>query len=359
TPFIVASRGRGPSAAHACRIKRHCCRSQAFRQRARDDAPAARRRTGASHTARPGHGASRHPGTPRRPPVGTAARHTLPFPAKRRFRRDTGGTGRGPGGGAGTAEPRAPRGAGAGMPVPAPAVRGANKTPAPPYGEFSETSTRSEPIRLCQNPDPTRSRSLGYPSLSACIRDLERHGHLIRIREEVDPYLEMAAIHRRVYAAGGPALLFENVKGSRFPAVSNLFGTLERARFMFRDTFEAVQALTRLKYDPMAAAKHPFRHLPALRTALYALPKRRRRGAPILHGRTRISELPQIVSWPQDGGPFITLPQVYTEDVTRPGIMNANLGMYRIQMAGNEYVADQEIGLHYQIHRGIGVHQAK
>jgi len=245
------------------------------------------------------------------------------------------------------------------MPVPAPAVRGANKTPVPPYGEFSETSTRSEPIRLCQNPDPTRSRSLGYPSLSACIRDLERHGHLIRIREEVDPYLEMAAIHRRVYAAGGPALLFENVKGSRFPAVSNLFGTLERARFMFRDTFEAVQALTRLKYDPMAAAKHPFRHLPALRTALHALPKRRRRGAPILHGRTRISELPQIVSWPQDGGPFITLPQVYTEDVTRPGIMNANLGMYRIQMAGNEYVADQEIGLHYQIHRGIGVHQAK
>src|SRR5690606_24321408 len=96
---------------------------------------------------------------------------------------------RGPGGGAGTAGRRAPRGAGAGMPVPTPAVRGANKTPVPPYDEFSETSARSEPIRLCQNPDPTRSRSLGYPSLSACIRDLERHGHLIRIREEVDPYL--------------------------------------------------------------------------------------------------------------------------------------------------------------------------
>src|SRR5690606_24463237 len=171
---------------------------------------------------------------------------------------------------------------------------------------------RSAPHVTFSAETPTRSSSLGYPSLSACIRDLERHGHLVRIREEVDPYLEMAAIQRRVYAAGGPALLFENVKGSRFPAVSNLFVTLERSRFMFRDTFAAVQALVGLKYDPVAAAKHPFRHLPALRTALYALPKRRRRGAPILHGRTRISELPQIVSWPKDGGPFITLPQVYT-----------------------------------------------
>ncbi|HEX7120585.1 MAG TPA: UbiD family decarboxylase [Longimicrobiales bacterium] len=200
---------------------------------------------------------------------------------------------------------------------------------------------------------------MGYPSLAACVRDLERHGHLVRVREEVDPYLEMAAIHRRVYAAGGPALLFENVKGSRFPAVSNLFGTPERARFLFRDTFERVRTLVGLKYDPSAAARRPFRHLPALLTAVSALPRQRRRGAPVLHGRTRISELPQVVSWPMDGGPFITLPQVYTEDVTRPGILNANLGMYRIQMAGNDYVADEEVGLHYQIHRGIGVHQAR
>ena len=69
-----------------------------------------------------------------------------------------------------------------------------------------------------------------YASLEECVNDLEKHGHLKRISEEVDPDLEMAAIHRRVYAVGGPALFFENVKGSSFPAVSNLFGTLDRAR---------------------------------------------------------------------------------------------------------------------------------
>jgi len=200
---------------------------------------------------------------------------------------------------------------------------------------------------------------VGYRSLAECVRDLEAHGHLIRVREEVDPYLEIAAIHRRVFERNGPALLFENIKGSRFPAVSNLFGTKERARFIFRDTIDRVRTLVGLKYDPAAAMKRPFHHLPALLTAFAALPMRSRRGAPILHGRTRVSELPQIVCWPMDGGPFILLPQVYTEDVTRPGIMNANLGMYRIQMAGNEYVQDQEVGLHYQIHRGIGVHQAR
>lgn len=69
---------------------------------------------------------------------------------------------------------------------------------------------------------------MGYKSLSACITDLEKNGHLVRIKEEVDPYLQMAAIHLRVFEHQGPAILFENVKGSKFPAVSNLFGTLNR-----------------------------------------------------------------------------------------------------------------------------------
>jgi len=79
-----------------------------------------------------------------------------------------------------------------------------------------------------------------YRNLEECIIDLEKNGHLIRIQEEVDPYLEMAAIHLKVYAAGGPALLFEHVKGSKFRAVSNLFGTIERSKFIFRDTWEGV-----------------------------------------------------------------------------------------------------------------------
>lgn len=77
---------------------------------------------------------------------------------------------------------------------------------------------------------------MAYHSLEACLLDLEKNGQLIRIKEAVDPYLEMAAIHLRVYEAKGPALLFENVKGSRFRAASNIFGTLERSKFIFRDT---------------------------------------------------------------------------------------------------------------------------
>src|SRR5207344_978770 len=68
--------------------------------------------------------------------------------------------------------------------------------------------------------------------------------------------------------------------------------------------------------------------------------------------------LPQLKSWPGDGGAFITLPQVYTEDPDEPGLRRSNLGMYRIQMSGGEYRPGAEVGLHYQIHRGIGVHHA-
>jgi 4-hydroxy-3-polyprenylbenzoate decarboxylase len=199
---------------------------------------------------------------------------------------------------------------------------------------------------------------MGYTSLEGCVLDLERNRHLVRVREEVDPHLEMAAIHLRVHERGGPALLFEKVRGCRFPAASNLFGTLARARFLFRDTLERVQALVELKYDPMRVARRPFRYLPVAPTAAAALPQRRRSG-PVRHGTARIGDLPQIVHWPNDGGPFVTLPQVYSEDVERPGVMKANLGMYRVQLGGNEYEPDREVGLHYQIHRGIGVHQAR
>ncbi len=200
---------------------------------------------------------------------------------------------------------------------------------------------------------------MGYKSLTECVNDLERHGHLVRIREEVDPYLEMAAIHLRVYEQQGPAVFFENIKGSRFPAVSNLFGTLDRSRFLFRDTLHRVKSLVELKTDPLRALKRPFHYLKSFGPAVSALPMKISRNAPVNFGRTRIGDLPQIVNWPMDGGPFVTMPQVYTEDADKPGIMRANLGMYRIQLAGNEYVRDREIGLHYQLHRGIGVHQSK
>jgi 4-hydroxy-3-polyprenylbenzoate decarboxylase len=200
---------------------------------------------------------------------------------------------------------------------------------------------------------------MGYQSLRACITDLEKNGHLIRITEEVDPYLEMAAIHLRVFEHNGPALYFENIKGSKFPAVSNLFGTLDRSKFMFRDTLEKIKVLVDLKNDPIKALKHPFQYLNVAATALSALPMKVGKNAPISFGQTQISELPQIVNWPMDGGPFVTMPQVYTEDIDKPGVMNANLGMYRIQLGGNDYIQNEEIGLHYQLHRGIGIHQSK
>jgi 4-hydroxy-3-polyprenylbenzoate decarboxylase len=198
-----------------------------------------------------------------------------------------------------------------------------------------------------------------YNSLQACIADLEKNGHLIRIKQEVDPYLQMAAIHLRVFENQGPAILFENVKGSKFPAVSNLFGTLERSKFIFRDTLAKMQTLVELKSDPIKAIKNPFKYAGVGLNALSALPMKTGKNAPINFGRTTISELPQIVNWPNDGGPFVTMPQVYTEDADKPGIVNANLGMYRIQMAGNDYILNKEVGLHYQLHRGIGVHQTK
>jgi 4-hydroxy-3-polyprenylbenzoate decarboxylase len=199
---------------------------------------------------------------------------------------------------------------------------------------------------------------MGYSTLAECVNDLEKHGHLIRIKEEVDPYLEMAAIHLRIYEQEGPAILFENIKGSKFPAVSNLFGTLERAKFMFRDSLDKVEQLVSLRSDPMKAMKNPFKYAGSALTALSALPLKQGLLKSTFE-KTTISQLPQIVNWPMDGGPFVTMPQVYTEDSDKPGVMNSNLGMYRIQLGGNEYIQDKEIGLHYQIHRGIGVHQSK
>jgi 4-hydroxy-3-polyprenylbenzoate decarboxylase len=199
---------------------------------------------------------------------------------------------------------------------------------------------------------------MGYRNLRDCVADLERTGQLVRIEQEIDPHLEMAEVHRRVYQAAGPALYFARPKGCAFPMVSNLFGTLQRTRFLFRDTLQAVRRLVELKVDPPVFWKKPWRYLGVPVTALHALPRFVRTG-PILAQQTTIRQLPQLKCWPKDGGAFVTLPQVYTEDVERPGWRHSNLGMYRVQLSGNAYEADREVGLHYQIHRGIGVHHSK
>jgi 4-hydroxy-3-polyprenylbenzoate decarboxylase len=194
-----------------------------------------------------------------------------------------------------------------------------------------------------------------HNSLESCINDLEKQGHLIRVTEEVDPCLEMAEIQRRVYQVQGPALLFTNVKGTKFRCVSNLYGTMERTRFLFRSTLENVKKLVDLKVDLMRGLKHPIQYASTPFTALKTLPRSQRH----LNFQTcRIQDLPQIKSWPDDGGAFVTLPQVYTEHPDYPGTRMSNLGMYRIQLSGNNYIPNEEVGLHYQIHRSIGVHHA-
>ncbi|MEK5253733.1 UbiD family decarboxylase [Paenibacillus sp. FSL F4-0125] len=198
-----------------------------------------------------------------------------------------------------------------------------------------------------------------YSNLEECVNDLEKHGHLVRIREEVDPYLEMAAIHLKVYEAGGPALLFENVKGSKFRAVSNLFGTIERSKFIFRRTWNSTHNVIALRNDPMKALKNPFKYVGTGLSARKALPIKKPGGLPSGFEEINISDLPLITHWPEDGGAFVTLPQVYSEDPDKPGIMNSNLGMYRVQLNGNDYELNKEVGIHYQIHRGIGVHQER
>jgi 4-hydroxy-3-polyprenylbenzoate decarboxylase len=198
---------------------------------------------------------------------------------------------------------------------------------------------------------------MGYRSLKHCLGDLERTGQLVRIDRLIDPHLEAAAIQRRVHEAGGPAILFANVRGSPVPLASNLFGTMARVRFLFRDTLQSVQQLVQLKTNLGSALRHPWRYRGAVRSAYAMLPKRVRRG-PVLDRETSIGELPQIQSWPEDGGAFITLPQVYSEDVRQPGLQHSNLGMYRVQISGGQYQPQHEIGLHYQLHRSIGIHHA-
>ncbi|VTS05107.1 UbiD family decarboxylase [Tuwongella immobilis] len=196
---------------------------------------------------------------------------------------------------------------------------------------------------------------MGYRTLRAALEDLERTGQLRRIDVEIDPNLEMAEIHRRIYQAGGPALWFTRVKGCHFSMASNIYGTIERTRFLFRDTIEAVKKLVELKIDPGNFARRPWRYLGSPFAGLNALPKFVSSG-PILDHETTLSQLPQLKCWPMDGGAFVTLPQVYSEDPDAPGWRKSNLGMYRVQISGNEFVPDREIGMHYQIHRGIGVH---
>src|SRR5262249_36024572 len=128
---------------------------------------------------------------------------------------------------------------------------------------------------------------MGYQSLLECVCDLEKSGQLVAVDKEVNPHLEAAAIQRRVYQAAGPAILFRRVKETSFRLVCNLFGTVGRARFLFRDTLEAVRRLVELKVDPGAAARRPWRYRGVPRTLWHLRPRLADRG-PIVENQTTV-----------------------------------------------------------------------
>ena len=183
---------------------------------------------------------------------------------------------------------------------------------------------------------------------------LRAEGELVEIDTEVDPDLEAAEVHRRVIAAGGPALLFRRVKGSPGPTVTNLFGTARRVELAFgKRPLELVQQLAAAPHTLLPPTLGKLWQHRSLLGSLLRVGRRRLRKAPLLqHEDTppRLSRLPLLRTWSEDGGPFVTLPLVYTE---HPEGLGSNLGMYRIQRFD-----DDTTGLHVQIGKGGGFHLA-
>ena len=190
------------------------------------------------------------------------------------------------------------------------------------------------------------------PDLRSFLHRLRQDGDLATIEVPVRAELEVAEIHRRVIAAGGPALLFTQVEGSSFPLVTNLFGTGRRARMAFGERpFELIRRLVATAetlFPPTAGKLWQSRDLGL---ELFRLGTRQRRTGRVTEHLTRevdLHRLPVITSWPQDGGPFFTLPLVYTE---HPEGRGHNLGMYRLQVHDA-----RTTGMHWQIGKGGGFH---
>lgn len=198
--------------------------------------------------------------------------------------------------------------------------------------------------------------SMGFKTLRQCVETLRGEGEVIEIDYPIDPHLEIAEIQRRLFRSGGPALLFTSALGTSHPILTNLYGTKRRVERLFSDTLDRVRRLVELKIDPKSALQNPLRYWRSPLDALSMIPRHVRSGG-VLNRDVPLASLPGVTGWPGDGGPFITLPAVYSEHPDAPSIKTSNLGMYRVQLRGNHY-EENEVGMHYQIHRGIGVHHA-
>jgi len=195
---------------------------------------------------------------------------------------------------------------------------------------------------------------MSFPDLRAFLDQLRRDGDLVTVESEVDPHLEVAEIHRRVVAGGGPALLFTNVKGSGFRLVTNLFGTARRAEMAFGERpLRLIRRVVELVETIMPPTPAKLWGARDVGMELLKVGTRRRSTGPVTERVTqdvRLDRLPALTCWPEDGGPFVTLPLVYT---THPDKAGHNLGMYRMQV----YDA-RTTGMHWQIGKGGGYHYA-
>ena len=143
---------------------------------------------------------------------------------------------------------------------------------------------------------------MGFRSLQDCVAALRAEGMLVEVDHPIDPHLEIAEIQRRLFRAGGPAVLFTHPRGSAFPVLVNLYGTQRRIERIFADSLDRVRRLVELKIDPAEALKKPWRYWRSPYDALSMLPKKVRSG-PVLAREIPLSRLPQVTSWPGDGGP--------------------------------------------------------
>jgi 4-hydroxybenzoate decarboxylase subunit C len=191
-----------------------------------------------------------------------------------------------------------------------------------------------------------------HRNLRSFLELLRRERELVEVRAEVDPYLELAEVHRRVIARGGPALLFRKVRGSRYPVVTNLFGTEKRIGLAFGPKPEAlVRRLAHVAESLLPPKPSALWQQRSLALEALKLGTRRVRRAPVaevLDRPARLEELPVLTTWQEDGGPFFTLPLVYTE---HPATHKHNLGVYRMQRFDS-----RTTGMHWQIHKGGGFH---
>ncbi len=191
---------------------------------------------------------------------------------------------------------------------------------------------------------------MAYKNLQEFIKALEEKGELVRIRQEVSPYLEITEITDRVCKKYGPAILFERVKGSRLPVLMNAFGSMRRMSLALEvDSLDALseEVLYFLEAEAPNTLIKKLKLIPKLKRLNNAMPrivKRARCQERVLKGDdVDLRLLPILHCWPKDGGPFITLPLVFTKDIITG---KRNVGMYRMQVFDKNTT-----GMHWHTHK--------